>query len=58
MYTMGAYLQGIGPSPNQPYWTVSLGRDQFWYQLIPDDPRGFTTRVDDVAELQGRRQGL
>ena len=40
MYTMGASLQGIGASPNQPYWTVSLGTDQIWYQLISDD---FTT---------------
>ena len=58
MYTMGASLQGIGSSPNQPYWTVSLGTDQIWYQLISDDPYGFTTRVDDALKVQRRRQGL
>ena len=58
MYTMGASLQGIGSSPNQLYWTVRLGTDQIWYQLISDDPYGFTTRVDDALKVQRRRQGL
>ena len=58
MYTMGASLQGIGSSLNQPYWTVSLGTDQIWYQLIFDDPYGFTTRVDDALKVQSRGQGL
>ena len=58
MYTMGASLQGIGSSHNQPYWTVSLGTDQIWYQLISDHTSGFTTRVDDALKVQSRRQGL
>ena len=53
MYIMGAPLQGIRSSPNQPYWAVSLRTDQIWYQLISDDPYGFTTRVDDTPKAQG-----
>ena len=37
MYTMAAFLEGIGSSPNQPYWTVSLATDHIWYQLISND---------------------
>ena len=44
MYTMGASLQVNGSSPNQLYWIVSRGADEIWYQLISDDPDGFTTR--------------
>ena len=58
MYTMGAPLQGIGSSLNQPYWTVSLGTDQIWYQSISDDTYGFTTRVDDALKVQSGQQGL
>ena len=58
MYKMGASLQGIGSSPNQPYWTVSLEMDQIWYQLTCDDPYGFTTRVDDALKVKSRGQGL
>ena len=58
MFTMCASLQGIGSSPNQPYWTVSLGTHQISYEVISDDPYGFTTLVDDALKVQSGRQEL